>query len=69
MTVSVKHSLYFVTDFDETTPNVKQFLKLSESDQVKLLEATLLELLKPHVEPLLDTLNLGNRYATLKLAK
>ncbi len=69
MTVSVKHSLNFVTNFDETSPIVQSFLQLSESDQVKLLEGTLLEVLKPHVEPLLDTLNAGNSYATLRLVK
>jgi hypothetical protein len=38
MTISIEHSLKFVTEFDETHPVAQQFLALSELDQIQLLE-------------------------------
>jgi hypothetical protein len=68
MTVSVKHNLEFVTEFDETNPIAKRMLSLSNSEQVEILEGMLKNLVAPHIQPLLDEINENGTYAILKVA-
>ena len=65
----VKHSLEFITEFDETNPVAMKFLKLSEEIQVTMLEGMLKSLLVPRIQPALDELNENNSYAILKVAE
>jgi hypothetical protein len=65
----IYHSLQFVTELDETHPVAKQLLALPTIDQVAMLESMLKQLLAPRIQPMLDTLNEGNSYATLKVAE
>jgi hypothetical protein len=67
--VKINHSLQFVTELDETHPIAQQLLALPTIDQVAMLEAMLKELLAPKIQPMLDFLNEGNSYATLKVAE
>jgi len=67
--VTINHSLQFVTELDETHPIAKQLLALPTIDQVALLEAMLKEMVAPKIQPILDFLNEGNSYATLKVAE
>ena len=69
MTVSIEHSLKFVTEFDENHPTAKQFLALSELDQIQLLESVLHKFIVPALEPALDEINAGGSYAILKVAE
>ena len=65
----IYHSLQFVTELDETHPVAQQLLKLSEIDQVQLLESMLKELLAPRIQPALDELNENGSWAILKVAE
>lgn len=65
---TVKHSLQFVTELDETSPMAQRLLKLPEEMQTVLLEGLLKELIVPQLQPILDDANAHNSYATLKLA-
>lgn len=67
MTVSIKHSLEFVTELDETNPTASRLLSLPLEAQVELLEGMLKALVAPELTPILDHLNKGNSYATLKV--
>jgi hypothetical protein len=67
MTVSIQHSLEFVTELDETNPTARRLLALSHEGQVELLESMLKSLVAPQLQPILDELNAGNTYATLKV--
>jgi hypothetical protein len=69
MTVSIEHSLKFVTEFDENHPTAKQFLSLSELDQVQLLESVLHKFIVPEIEPALAKVNEHGTYAILKVVK
>ena len=69
MTIAIEHSLKFVTEFDETHPVAKQFLALSELDQIQLLESVLHKFIVPALEPALDTVNEHGTYAILKVVK
>ena len=69
MTISVKHSLNFITDFDETHPVAQQFLRLDEVSQIHLLESMLKDLLTPKLKPVIDEINERGTYAILKVAK
>ena len=66
--VKVEHSLKFVTEFDETHPVSQQFLRLSETDQIHLLESMLKDLLTPRIQPALEEINERGTYAILKVA-
>ena len=68
MTVSIKHSLHFITEVDETHPVGMQLLRLSESMQIVMLEGMLKELLAPALKPALDEINKNGSYAILKVA-
>jgi len=67
MTISIQHSLEFVTELDETNPTARRLLALSNDEQVELLEGMLKALVAPQLQPILDELNEGNTYATLKV--
>lgn len=67
--VKVEHSLKFVTEFDETHPVSQQFLRLDETDQIKLLESMLKDLIAPRIQPALDEINERGTYAILKVAE
>ena len=69
MTVSVEHSLKFVTEFDENHPTAQQFLSLSELDQIQLLESVLHKFIVPALEPALAEVNEHGTYAILKVVK
>ena len=64
---TIKHSLHFETVLDENEPTVQKLLALPENEQVELLEAMLLDLVAPELEPVLKKLNENNSYATLKV--
>ena len=66
--IKIPHSLNFVTEIDETHPVGMQILRLSETDQVKLLESMLKDLLVPAITPVIADLNENGSYAILKVA-
>ena len=67
--VEIKHSLNFVTEFDETHPISQRFLQLDEISQIKLLESMLKDLLVPVLLPEINKINEGGSYAILKVAE
>jgi hypothetical protein len=64
---TIKHSLQFITELDETNPTAQRLLALDEPMQILILEGMLKELLAPALKPAIDELNAGNSYATLKV--
>jgi hypothetical protein len=67
MTVSISHHLEFVTELDETNPVAQRLLSQPHEFQVTMLEDMLRKLIAPQLTPILDELNAGNSYATLKV--
>ena len=65
---TVKHSLNFVTEFDETHTVAQRFLQLDENTQIFMLEGMLKELILPAIQPTIDEINAGGSYAILKVA-
>ena len=65
---TITHSLKFVTELDETNETAQKFLALTKAEQVEMLEGMLKTILVPSIQPLIDELNEGNSYATLKVA-
>ena len=65
---TITHSLKFVTELDETNETAKQLLALPKTEQIEMLEGMLKRILVPSIQPLIDELNEGNSYATLKVA-
>jgi hypothetical protein len=65
--VEIKHSLNFVTEFDETHPISQRFLQLDEISQIKLLEGMLKDLLVPALLPTIEDINKNGSYAILKV--
>ena len=65
--VEIKHSLNFVTEFDETHPIAKQALALPHSDLITLLEGLLKDLLVPALLPEINKINENGSYAILKV--
>jgi hypothetical protein len=65
---TITHSLKFVTELDETNETAQGLLALDKDTQALLLQGMLNDLLVPDILPLIDNLNAGNSYATLKLA-
>ncbi len=64
---TIKHSLQFITELDETNPTAQRLLSLDEPMQIAMLEGILKQLLGPALKPAIDELNAGNSYATLKV--
>ena len=67
MTVSISHHLEFVTELDETNPVAQRLLSQPHAFQVTMLEKLLKDLIAPQLAPLLDEINAGNSYATVKV--
>jgi hypothetical protein len=65
--VEIKHSLNFVTEFDETHPISQRFLQLDEISQIKLIEGMLKDLLVPALLPTIEDINKNGSYAILKV--
>jgi hypothetical protein len=66
---TIKHSLHFITEVDENNPTAKQLLELDSEIQIHFLESMLKDLLAPALGPVLDEVNKGNSWATLKVAE
>ncbi len=66
---TITHSLQFVTELDETNPTAIRLLSLPDEMQIVMLEGLLKEVLAPMIQPVLDEVNQGNSWATLKVAK
>lgn len=64
---TIQHSLQFITEVDETNPTAQQLLSLDKDMQAQLLQGMLHDLLVPDIMPLIDNLNAGNSFATLKV--
>jgi hypothetical protein len=65
---TITHSLKFVTELDETNETAQRILSLPKEMQTAMLEGMLKDLVAPALKPLIDELNAGNSYATLKVA-
>lgn len=65
--VLIEHSLRFVTELDETHETSKQLLSLPKEMQITMLEGMLKELIAPAIQPVIDHVNEGNSFATLKV--
>ena len=65
---TITHSLKFITELDETNPTAQRILELPHQTQTAMLEQMLKDLVAPALKPLIDGLNAGNSYATLKVA-
>lgn len=66
---TIKHSLEFITELDESNPTVQRLLKLDEQVAKELLDRMLIDLVVPELAPILDKLNKNNSYALLKVVK
>ena len=66
---TIKHSLQFVTELDETDPTAQQLLALPEQTQILMLEGMLKSILAPAIKPALDEINKGGSWAILKVAE
>ena len=66
---TIHHSLHFITEVDETNPTAKQLLELDSEIQIQFLESLLKDLLAPALKPVLDEVNKGNSWATLKVVE
>ena len=65
---TITHSLKFITELDETNETAQHLLSLPKKMQTVMLEQMLKDLVAPALKPIIDELNAGNSYATLKLA-
>ncbi len=65
--VEIKHSLNFVTEFDETHPIAKQALAIPHADLVAMLEGMLKDLVVPALTSTLEEINAKGTYAILKV--
>ena len=65
---TIAHSLKFITELDETNETAQHLLSLPKKMQTVMLEQMLLDLVAPALKPIIDELNAGNSYATLKVA-
>ena len=65
---TITHSLKFVTELDETNETAQHLLSLPKEMQTTILEQMLKDLVAPSLKSIIDELNAGNSYATLKVA-
>jgi uncharacterized membrane protein YbjE (DUF340 family) len=65
--VEIKHSLNFVTEFDETHPIAKQALAIPHADLIAMLEGMLKDLIVPALLPTIEDINKNGSYAILKV--
>ena len=66
---TIKHSLQFITELDETDPTAQQLLALPEQTQILMLEGMLKSILAPAIKPAIDEINAGGSWAILKVAE
>mgnify|MGYP007107482637 CR=1 FL=1 len=66
---AIKHSLNFITEVDESNPTAKKILQLTEAQQIFMLEQLIKEVLTPRLQPILDEINKGKSWATLKVGE
>ncbi len=64
---TIKHSLEFVTELDESDPTAKRLLSLTENESQLLLKSMLVNLFS--LDELIEKVNEGNSWAKLKLIK
>ncbi len=69
MTISIEHSLKFVTEVDETHPVGAQLLALDKPVQIAMLEGMLKDLLVPALLPEINRINENGSYAILKVVR
>jgi hypothetical protein len=62
---TIKHTLEFVTELDETDPTAQRLLSLPENEAQSLLKSMLVNLFS--MDELIDVVNEGNSWAKLKL--
>lgn len=62
---TIKHTLEFVTELDETDPTAQRLLSLPENEAQSLLKSMLINLFS--MDELIDVANEGNSWAKLKL--
>ena len=67
MTISIEHSLKFVTEFDESHPIAMRALALPKEQLVLMLEGMLKDLLVPALLPEINKINENGSYAILKV--
>ena len=67
--VKIAHHLKFVTELDETNPIAIRLLALPEVELITMLEDLLYDVVAPRLQYILDEVNEGNTYATLKVAE
>ena len=65
---TITHSLKFITELYETNETAQHLLSLPKEIQTVMLEQMLKDLVAPALKPIIDELNAGNSYATLKVA-
>ena len=65
--VEIKHSLNFVTEFDESHPIAQRALSIPHAELVTMLEGMLKELLVPALLPEINKINENGSYAILKV--
>ena len=66
---TIKHSLHFITEVDETDETAQQLLALPEQTQIFMLEGMLKSILAPTLQPAIDEINAGGSWAILKVAE
>jgi hypothetical protein len=64
---TIKHSLEFVTELDESDPTAKRLLSLNENESQLLLKSMLVSLFS--LDELIEKVNESNSWAKLKLVK
>jgi hypothetical protein len=64
---TIKHSLEFVTELDESDPTAKRLLSLTENESQLLLKSMLVNLFS--LDELIEKVNENNSWAKLKLIK
>ncbi len=64
---TIKHSLEFVTELDESDPTAKRLLSLNENESQLLLKSMLVSLFS--LDELIEKVNKNNSWAKLKLIK
>lgn len=62
---TIKHTLEFVTELDESDPTAQRLLSLPENETQQLLRSMMIDIFSLH--DLIDHVNEGNSWATLKL--
>jgi len=66
---TIKHSLHFTTEVDETHPIASQLLSLDEITRTLFLEDLLKQIFVEKIQPIIDEVNEGNSWAVLKVVE